>query len=193
MATYLLMSEDEMVYGAVRLLTERMERRKGVLGKAREVMERYGLDTGFLYRPNEMNAKARKEGLAELGRAQKKALTTRLEEKVYHGSHATEVRGQGVDKKATHAWVKEGKLMPKSEGIIMAAQDRILSLGTSDRDTLTKGEGGLLKQEFKRVNGKKFQVEERAYPFPMQTKVLKEGSTRPAGYAGSTRRRWATY
>ncbi len=126
MATYLLMSEDEMVQGAVQLLTEQMERRKGVLGKAREVMERYGLDTGFLYHPDEMNAKARKEGLAELGRAQKKALTTRLEEKVYHGSCATEVRKQGLDKKATHAWVKEGKLTPKSEGIIMAAQDRIL-------------------------------------------------------------------
>ncbi len=73
MATYLLMSEDEMVQGAVQLLTEQMEQRKGVLGKAREDMERYDLDTGFLYRPDEMNEKVRKESLAELGRAQKKA------------------------------------------------------------------------------------------------------------------------
>ncbi len=82
---------------------------------------------GFLYRPGEVNTRVRKESLAKLGGAQKEALVARLEEKVYHGSHAAKVRKKGVDKKATHAWVKEeGKLASRSESIIMAAQDRIL-------------------------------------------------------------------
>ncbi len=119
-AMYLLMSEDEQVQGAVRLLTERMGRRKGVLGKAKEVAERYGLDA---HCPGEVSVGVQKGCLAELGKAQKEALVARLKGKVYHGTH---VREKGIDRKATHAWVKEGKLTPKSESVIMAAQDGIL-------------------------------------------------------------------
>ncbi len=137
MAAYLLISQDEQVQGAVRLLTEHMRRMKGVLGKTREVMERHDLDTCFLYRPGEMEAKVCKEKLVELGRAQKRTLTVRLKgkstmvhmqlksERCRRESHPCMGQGRQTHtrkppmhgsgkanshEKATHAWVREGKL-----------------------------------------------------------------------------------
>ncbi len=62
----------------------------------------------------------------------------KLTRKVHHGPHARETRGQGVDKKATYAWVREGKMTPATEALVMAAQDDVVMT----RDYLFRLPGG---------------------------------------------------
>ncbi len=65
-------------------------------------------------------------------------MVEKLTKKVHHGPHARETRGQGVDRKATHTWVREGKMTPTTEALVMAAQDDVVMT----RDYMFKLPGG---------------------------------------------------
>ncbi len=85
-----------------------------------------------------MSATRHKDLLRELDRAQKETLIGQVVIKVYNGPHARETRKAGVDKKATYCWLREGKLMPQTESVIVAAQDGVTS--TKDRKArISKG------------------------------------------------------
>ncbi len=140
-ASYLLASKDKQVQGAVSFLRFlQLVREEGLLHQAEEVRQKYELPENLLpiHCPSSASDAQHKALLAELSRAQKGRLVERLTQKVHHGPHARETRKQGVDKKATYAWVKEGKLTPTTEALVMAAQDDVVMT----RDYLFKLPGG---------------------------------------------------
>ncbi len=53
-------------------------------------------------------------------------MVEKLRGKSRHGMYADEVRMDGVEKKATMAWIREGKLTPRTMAFMMAAQDQVL-------------------------------------------------------------------
>ncbi len=131
-ASYLLASEDGQVQGAVSFLKELAKRsgrnqRKGILREAKRIREKYHLQDELLplSHPEEANAAQHKNLLRKLEKAQIEALVAKLVGKVFNGPHARQVRERGVDVKATHCWLREGKLKPETESVIVAAQDGV--------------------------------------------------------------------
>ena len=61
--------------------------------------------------------------VAELREAQWDKLWSQLVRMPPHGVHKRELQKEGVDVKATHRWLKDGRLRP---ALVMAAQDQVL-------------------------------------------------------------------
>ena len=48
-----------------------------------------------------------------------------IKSKKVHGVYATETEKPGCDRAATFAWLRDGRLQAVTEGLVVAAQDRV--------------------------------------------------------------------
>ncbi len=124
-ASYLLASKDDQVRAVTFLQKLKEEKGEGLHHQAEETRQKYELPEDLLpIRCPNLASKAQHKTL--LTEAQKGSMVEKLTKKVHHGPHARETRGQGVDRKATHAWVREGKMTLTTEALVMVAQDDVV-------------------------------------------------------------------
>ena len=116
-AVYAKTSQDPQVREALELDKEMGAKGlKSLDRQAREVVGKYGLD------PVETYATPR-EVTREITRAQEDALRETWCGKLIHGAFGKQIIRPQVDRKATHAWLKDGRLQARSESMIVAMQD----------------------------------------------------------------------
>lgn len=95
--------------------------KQSILTHEEEVHQKYGM-AGAL--PGTAAALTR-----TLRERQKGLLRWHLTEKKLHGVFAKQTRRPAVDRRATHAWLQDGRLQAKTEALIVAAQDGVVHTG----------------------------------------------------------------
>ena len=66
-------------------------------------------------------------------------LRSRLQGKTIHGVYRRETEKPGCNRRATHPWLKDGKLQAVTEGLIFAAQDGVIQTAAYKARTRKSG------------------------------------------------------
>ncbi len=127
-ASYLLVSEDGQVQGAVSFLEEMAKKkgrnqRKGILHEAKRIREKYHLRDELLPlgHPEEANAAQHKSMLRAGEGPDRNASGQAGGEGLQWPARQTSERARS----GTHCWLREGKLKPETVSVIVAAQDGV--------------------------------------------------------------------
>lgn len=115
MLGYLLSTEDEQVRGAMRLQeTLRNMNYECLLTQVERVQRKFHI-TNLAAPEGELGGERSQKMSREVREAQLQELRDKLRSKRLHGVFMSETLKEGVDRKATHGWLKDGRMNAESE------------------------------------------------------------------------------